>query len=377
MSSCLALDLKVPFNHATDPRPLSIALIGPNEKGRRTVASALKNSPSADVFEFDSYPPERGYIRAVMENPFNVLILELDGNEKLALELIEEACECPGVAVLAYSTRSDSKLTLKALQAGALAYSISKDAGELRQEIDKLAAAYSPAEEEPLAACPSGSSDPVNAEGREHKEPLHLPSILPEDFDGWDDHSSSGASTENETQIKQAPSPRLVEPVESGTTVLSSLVHPMTYEEEALRPALASPAQKDSPFWPQTLNDADETKLHDNSLIATERLLKISTSKLWSGILFSAERARKFDSAQLDDVDHEIEEMFRKSAQKSIRAKTLKRGGKIAVLVSLAAALALAMGLLFYSHPQPLITAGQMVLGGSVTTIMHTDGRQR
>ena len=376
MSSCLALNLNVPINDATSPKPLSIALIGPNEEGRRAVASALKNSPNADVFEFDSYPPERGYLRAIKENPFNVLILELDSDAKLSLELIEEACECPGLAVLAYSIRSDSKLTLKALQAGAMAYSISKDAGELRLQVDKLTADSSSAQEESTAASRSNSIDLGNAEECQHKDTVRLPSTLPEDFEGWDGHSSSGASIGNETQIKQAPSPVLVEPSENSPAIVSSLVHPKTREGEELRSVQGAPAQNDLSFWPKTLNDADETKPHDNSLKATERLLKISTSKLWSGILFSAERARKFDSAQLHDADREIEQMFRLSAEKSSTVKKLKRGGKIAVAVSLASALALAMGLLIYSHAAPLSTLGQMVLRGPVTAIMHTDGHR-
>jgi hypothetical protein len=281
------------------------------------------------------------------------------------------------VAVLAYSTRQDSKLTLKALQAGALAYSISKDATELRRQVDKLAAAYSPAEEESTTADESCWSELKNMDQGLLQMASSLPAILPEDFDGWDDHTAPDASHANEPEAKQILSLTPIEPEVSDSIPVSSLVHPKRNEEEDSRQLKPVPAHNDQPFWPQTFNDADETKLHEDFGAPTERLLKISTSKLWSGILFSGEkqRTRKFDSAQVHNADHEIEEMFRRSAAKTFKVKTLKRGGKIAASVSVASVVLLAAGLLFWSRPQPLITMGQTVLHGPVTAIMGTGGQ--
>lgn len=374
MSSCLSVDLKPPSNQAIWPKRLNIALIGPNEKGRRTVASALKNSPNADVFEFDSYPPERGYVRAVVENPFNVLIFELDSNADLALDLIQEASECPGAAVLAYSTRGHSKLTSRALQAGALAYSILGDTSQLRQQIDRLAAAYSPDEEDLEAAGPSVWSEPRNIDGRADEFGLQLPAILPEDFDGWDDCTASDDSRKSKAEAGPILSSKPIRKAESDGAIDSSSVSTERLEDQVSSLLKDAPSKNERAFWPQTLGDEDETKSRGNPAAPSERFLKISTSKLWSGILFSGDSRKipKFNSAQMRDADDALETMFQRGVAKSHKAAESKRRGKIAVSMSLASVLIVAIALIAWLHPKPLFTMGQTVLHNPVVTLART-----
>jgi pilus assembly protein CpaE len=98
---------------------LSIALIGPNENRRRIVANALAGSGSSTVREFPAYPSKTGDVPRMMEQNFDVYIIDLDGDQRYALELVEEISANPAVTVMVFSMNNDPNLLMSCMRSGA------------------------------------------------------------------------------------------------------------------------------------------------------------------------------------------------------------------------------------------------------------------
>jgi len=98
---------------------LSIALIGPNENRRRIVANALAGSGTSTVREFPSYPSKTNDVPHMMEQNFDVYIIDLDGDQRYALELVEEISANPSVTVMVFSMNNDPNLLMSCMRAGA------------------------------------------------------------------------------------------------------------------------------------------------------------------------------------------------------------------------------------------------------------------
>src|SRR5579863_3385372 len=98
---------------------LSIALIGPNENRRRIVANALAGSGSPMVREFPSYPSKTSDVPRMLEQNFDVFIIDLDGDQRAALELVEEIAANPAVTVMVFSMNNDPNLLMSCMRAGA------------------------------------------------------------------------------------------------------------------------------------------------------------------------------------------------------------------------------------------------------------------
>ena len=100
---------------------LSVALIGPNESGRKAMARAL-SGPQANVArEFGSYP-DLDDIPRLLEADHDVIVVELDSNPEHALDLVETFCGSTSATVMVYSTRSDSEMLVRCMRAGAREY---------------------------------------------------------------------------------------------------------------------------------------------------------------------------------------------------------------------------------------------------------------
>src|ERR1039458_2839669 len=98
---------------------LSIALIGPDETLRREVANALKGCHRGDVHEFSSYPPSLDDVPRLLEQNFDVIIVDLDSHPEYALDLVESICANGSTTVMLYSSRPDSDLLVRCMRAGA------------------------------------------------------------------------------------------------------------------------------------------------------------------------------------------------------------------------------------------------------------------
>ncbi len=134
---------------------LSIALIGPDERRRKAVAGALaeyqtgtKRDPSglgrgpgagvrpgeptlpargagqvstvsAAVSEFSSYPGNLDELPRMLQQHYDVVIVDLDSNPEYALEIVEGICSVSSAAVMVYSEQADLHLAVRFMRAGA------------------------------------------------------------------------------------------------------------------------------------------------------------------------------------------------------------------------------------------------------------------
>jgi len=98
---------------------LSIALIGPDEDRRRAAASALAGCQGGEIREFSSYPPSLDDVPRLLENNYDVIIIDLDSHPEYALELVESICANGAATVMVYSVKADSELLVRCMRAGA------------------------------------------------------------------------------------------------------------------------------------------------------------------------------------------------------------------------------------------------------------------
>ena len=103
---------------ANGPKGMAVALIGPNDAHRQTVARALASAEGRKVHEFIDYPATLGDLARMMETKFDVVLVDVDTDESYALQIISKLAEL-GPAVMAYSARTDEDLLKSCMRAGA------------------------------------------------------------------------------------------------------------------------------------------------------------------------------------------------------------------------------------------------------------------
>ncbi len=97
---------------------MAVALIGPNDAHRQIVARALASSQGRKVHEFIDYPAALNDLPGMVEQNFDVVLVDVDTDESYALQIIEKLAEI-GQPVMAYSARSDQELLMSCMRAGA------------------------------------------------------------------------------------------------------------------------------------------------------------------------------------------------------------------------------------------------------------------
>lgn len=98
---------------------LSIALIGPDDLRRRTTFNALTECPGCEVKEFSDYPGSLDELPKLLEQHFDVMILDLDSIPEYALELVESICAHGTSTVMVYSAQANSDMLVRCMRAGA------------------------------------------------------------------------------------------------------------------------------------------------------------------------------------------------------------------------------------------------------------------
>ncbi|HEX3967195.1 MAG TPA: response regulator [Edaphobacter sp.] len=101
-----------------DVHVLSVALIGPDEPRRDAVARALAGSQANVTREFASYP-DLDDVPQLLENDYDVIIVDLDSDPEHALDLVEHICANSSATVMVYSAQADSELLVRCMRAGA------------------------------------------------------------------------------------------------------------------------------------------------------------------------------------------------------------------------------------------------------------------
>ncbi len=98
---------------------LSIALIGPDEERRKAASTALAGCQGGEIREFSSYPPSLDDVPRLLEQNYDVIIIDLDSHPEYALELVESICANGSATVMVYSVKADSELLVRCMRAGA------------------------------------------------------------------------------------------------------------------------------------------------------------------------------------------------------------------------------------------------------------------
>jgi Flp pilus assembly CpaE family ATPase len=98
---------------------LSIALIGPDEGRRKAAAAALAGCQGGEIREFSTYPPSLDDVPKLLEQRYDVIIIDLDSMPEYALELVESICANGASTVMVYSVKADSELLVRCMRAGA------------------------------------------------------------------------------------------------------------------------------------------------------------------------------------------------------------------------------------------------------------------
>jgi pilus assembly protein CpaE len=98
---------------------LAIALIGPDESRREQVALALAACSKGQVHAFASYPPTLDGTPKLLEQNYDVMVIDLDSDPELALDLVESLGANSSKTVMVYSAGSDPSLLLRCMRAGA------------------------------------------------------------------------------------------------------------------------------------------------------------------------------------------------------------------------------------------------------------------
>ena len=98
---------------------LSIALIGPHEESRRAAARVISRCQGGEIREFSSYPASLDELPRLLEQHYDVIIIELDSRPEYALELVESICAKGTTLVMVYSANANSELLVRCMRAGA------------------------------------------------------------------------------------------------------------------------------------------------------------------------------------------------------------------------------------------------------------------
>lgn len=97
---------------------LSIALIGPVDGRRQSIATALAALDGTATREFPAYP-ELDDIPRLLDAAFDVIIIELDSSPEHALDLVETICGSSNVTVMVYSDQLIPEMLVRCMRAGA------------------------------------------------------------------------------------------------------------------------------------------------------------------------------------------------------------------------------------------------------------------
>lgn len=98
---------------------LSIALIGPSEERRAAAVAALTGSSGNELREFPSYPPGPDEVARLLEQQYDIVVIDLDSDPEYALELVENISSSGVITVMVYSEKTDADLLMRCMRAGA------------------------------------------------------------------------------------------------------------------------------------------------------------------------------------------------------------------------------------------------------------------
>jgi pilus assembly protein CpaE len=105
-------------NDSLGSKVLSVALIGPDDQRRSSVALALAGVHSGYTRELTNYP-ELDDVPQLLQQHNDIIIVDLDPNPEYALDLVETICSSSSTTVMVFSAKSDSEMLVRCMRAGA------------------------------------------------------------------------------------------------------------------------------------------------------------------------------------------------------------------------------------------------------------------
>jgi len=111
--------LQDPGLEPASSKSIFIALIGPNAAHRSVMAKALTRTESRAVREFIDYPTSLDDIPRLMEENFDVVMIDVDSDQSYALQIVETIAALNTAIVMVYSLRNDPDLLAECMRAGA------------------------------------------------------------------------------------------------------------------------------------------------------------------------------------------------------------------------------------------------------------------
>jgi pilus assembly protein CpaE len=98
---------------------LSLAVISPNEHRRNAALNALAGCQNGRVREFIAYPQDLNEVPGMLQQNFDVVIIDLDSEPEYALDLVESICANGSTTVMVFSEKANPELLLRCMRAGA------------------------------------------------------------------------------------------------------------------------------------------------------------------------------------------------------------------------------------------------------------------
>lgn len=122
---------------------LSIALIGPDPGKRHNVAAALAEDGRTIVSEFETYPRRPDEFHWLVEQSFDVIVLDLDSDPDVVLELVGKISAAEAATVMVYSAQADTRLAVRYMRAGAREYLLLPlEDGVVAEALDRAVTAH-------------------------------------------------------------------------------------------------------------------------------------------------------------------------------------------------------------------------------------------
>jgi pilus assembly protein CpaE len=136
---------------ASEGPSLTVAVLDSDAQRRKAAAEALAGNKNLEVSEIPSFPSKVEDLSKLLQQTYNVVLFNVDCDRNLAFELVESLCANPRTYVMAYSSKSDTKMAVHVMRAGAREFFTTP------VDLAELAAAMGRAAEHSAATAPAES----------------------------------------------------------------------------------------------------------------------------------------------------------------------------------------------------------------------------
>jgi len=122
---------------------LTVAILDSDAQRRKAAAEALAGNKSLQITEIPSFPGKVEELAQLLPETYNVVLFNVDCDRNLAFALAENLSANPRTYVMAYSSRSDTKLVVHLMRAGAREFFTTPvDPAEIAAAMERAAEHY-------------------------------------------------------------------------------------------------------------------------------------------------------------------------------------------------------------------------------------------